>query len=733
MMINSNKLYLTSINGNVYMRYRTIKESPIRRSGSTVVGVEKDGITHHSLNEPCEVAQLQRITEEAKALLNPLENRLNRASRLVRKTFTLDELVAAMLRYENVVSNAEQLKLDNLYDLLCNPCFLLIAYDNVRKDAAVGLDHVGGGNVTLSGLRTLSKELSSEQYKCIPVRRLYIDKPEGGKRPLGVPSTRDKIVQKAVQMLIQPAFECNFSDHSHGFRPDRSCHTALNSIRRNGNRTTWFIELDLVKAFDKVHHALLIEELELKIVDQQMMDLIHKMLKVGYINPHDISDSKMEMKEGTPQGSILSPLFANILFDRFDRWVETHLLTKFNTLRKDNVNPEYANAVQKHLGTEWNEVLESIKKHAPDINRKKIGLALREVRKQQAAQDKIKYYADDPNHRKLWYERYADDMLLGLIGPKEDALAILKEIEVAVEKELKMRIHPEKSGVEHHSDGVLFLGYRLLGNYDAKMNYGKTQRHLSNRIKFSIPTKRLLKRYMNKGFLQIAKKGKNIKYVARRVDKWIFLPEDFEVVKRFNAVMRGIANYYCGSEYPSALNELWELMRRSLALTLVHRHKKRTAKAGFQKWGRDLKIRYEVQKKGKTEERHVCFEIPKITYGKFKRPGALQGEMSWLMISTTPKGAVFPKTLSGIVSASELPCAIPHCPNMANEWHHITPRKRAKRKDRRAIDIAYQTRQLPVCTAHHNLITNGKYDGPSLRKLPAYDAGNVPRNKGVKS
>ena len=463
MMTNSNKLYLTSINGNVYMRCRTIKESPIRRSGSTVVGVEKDGITHHSLNEPCEVAQLQRITEEAKTLLNPLENRLNRASRLVRKTFTLDELVAAMLRYENVVSNAEQLKLDNLYDLLCNPCFLLIAYDNVKKDAAAGLDYVGGGNVTLSGLRTLSKELSSEQYKCIPVRRLYIDKPEGGKRPLGVPSTRDKIVQKAVQMLIQPAFECNFSDHSHGFRLDRSCHTALNSIRRNGNRTTWFIELNLVKVFDKVHHALLIEELELKIVDQQMMDLIHKMLKVGYINPHDISDSKMEMNEGTPQGSIPSPLFANILFDRFDRWVETHLLTKFNTLRKDSINPEHANAVQKHLETEWNEVLESIKKHAPDANRKKIRLALREVRKQQAVQDKIKYYADDPNHRKLWYVRYADHMLLlGLIGPKEDALAILKEIEVAVEKELKMRIHPAKSGVERHSDGVLFFGYRLL-------------------------------------------------------------------------------------------------------------------------------------------------------------------------------------------------------------------------------------------------------------------------------
>jgi hypothetical protein len=528
-------------------------------------------------------------------------------------------------------------------------------------------------------------------------------------------------------MLIQPTFEYQFSDHSHGFRPKKSCHTALNAIRNDGNRTTWFIELDLVKAFDKVHHSLLMEEMKTRVADQQMIDLIHKMLKVGYINPHDISDRKLEIEEGTPQGSILSPLFANILFDRLDRWIEINLLTKYNVPRKDSINPEYSVAVDKHLGTEWNDVLEVIKNHAPDVNCKKIRMALREVRKQQAAQNRIKYYADDPNHRKLWYVRYADDMLLGLLGPKKDALAILEDLKVTAEKELEMQIHPEKSGVEHHSDGVLFLGYRLLGNYDAKYNYSDGQSQKSNRIKFSVPIKRLLKRYMNKGFFQIAKKGKNIKYVARRVDKWIFLPDDFEVVKRFNAVMRGIANYYCGTEYPSVLYELWELFRRSLALTLAHRHKKRTAKAGFQKWGRDLVVNYEVQKKGKTENRSVSFEVPEIKFGKFKRPEALQGELSWLMRSTTPQGAIFPKTLSGIVSASELPCSIPHCPNMANEWHHVTSRKRAKRKNKRAIEVAYNVRQIPVCSAHHALITAGKYDGPSLRKLPAYDAGNVPR------
>jgi hypothetical protein len=265
------------------------------------------------------------------------------------------------------------------------------------------------------------------------------------------------------------------------------------------------------------------------------------------------------------------------------------------------------------------------------VSRKKIRLALREVRKQQAAQNKIKYYADDPNHRKLWYVRYADDMLLGLIGPKKDAQAILKEIETAVDKELKMQTHPEKSGVKHHSDGVLFLGYRLWGNYDSKLNFGESQRQVSNRIKFTVPTKRLLKKYMNKGFLQIAKKGKNVKYVARRVNKWIFLPSDAEVVKRFNSVVRGIVNYYCGTEFPSALYELWVLLKRSLSLTLAHRHKKRTAKAGFQKWGHDLVVNYDVEVKGKIEKRSVQFEVPKIIYGKFKRPEALQGEFLWLM------------------------------------------------------------------------------------------------------
>jgi hypothetical protein len=146
-----------------------------------------------------------------------------------------------------------------------------------------------------------------------------------------------------------------------------------------------------------------------------------------------------------------------------DVWVEEILILKYNVSRVDKISPEYNMAVNSHTGNSWEDVLAVIKEAALQVAAKKIRVALRVVHKQQAAQNNIKYYAIDPNHKKLWYVRYADGMLLGLIGFKVDALSILQEIKNAVVKELKAEIHLEKSGVKHHSDGVLFLGYNLFG------------------------------------------------------------------------------------------------------------------------------------------------------------------------------------------------------------------------------------------------------------------------------
>jgi group II intron reverse transcriptase/maturase len=714
-------VYSTGIIENMDMRSKAINSFLGRRSESTVV--EKGNLEYKVLNHSCEETQLQRIEKDAKALLDPYKIRLFKGSRKVRETFTVENLTKIMMAYNSVINQAEQVT--SIYHIIADPCFLLLAYATLRKDAAAGLDDVPTTHVTFAGILLLSKKLKMEKYKCTPARRIYIPK-KGGKRPLGLTSTIDKIVQKALHMVMSPIFDKSFSEFSHGFRPNRSCHTALNSILKNGNRTIWFIELDLVKAFERIHHEILIKEIQVKIKEQQLIDLIYKLLRVGYVNIQNLIDSKLEQNKGTPQGSILSPLLANIFFHKLDMWFEKILLPKYNVPRIYKINSEYQDKVTNHINNKWGDVVKITKKLAPDISSKKVREHIKVLRKQQAGRENIKYSAIDPNHRKLWYVRYADDMLLGFIGPKYDANSIFEDIKTAVDKIIKMEIHPEKSGIEHHSDGVLFLGYRLLGRYDDNVKWDGVQRRVSNHVKFSIPTKKLIKKYAEKGFLQIAKKGKNTKHVARRVDKWIYLVGDNVVINRFNAVLRGLAYYYSGSEYPSALYELYELLRRSCALTLAHRHKMRTAKSAFTKWGRNLHIKYEQTNKHKEIiKKSVEFTIPKIETGKWNIKNSFQGNLNKLLADCTPQGNFLPKTLSGIVSATELDCCIPKCCNKAAEWHHVTNRKRAKRRSSvEAIVAAYKTKQIPICSAHHKLITAGKYDGSSLRKLPGYTKDN---------
>ncbi len=286
-----------------------------------------------------------------------------------------------------------------------------------------------------------------------------------------------------------------------------------------------------------------------------------------------------------------------------------------------------------------------------------------------------------------------------------------------------MCLHPNKSGVKHHKQGTIFLGYHLLGCYEAKYQFSEErgQRVRSNWIKFNIPVQRILKKYSEKGFVQIAKKGGNHKYVARRLDKWLMLPSDLEVVRRFNAVARGIAEYYSGSKYPSALTEFWSILKRSLALTLAHRHKMTTAKSAFTRWGANLHVS-SVNRSGR--EISAQWVQPQIEGGKWKAGKASQGHLNSI-VEWQPMGPIMPKTLSAIVSASEMKCSVPNCPNTAEQWHHIRHRKRIKWTGKTRAILELNAKQIPICKPHHLMIHAGKYDGPSLRKLPGYTVDTV--------
>lgn len=198
-----------------------------------------------------------------------------------------------------------------------------------------GIDQVPIQNIRLGTLIKLSNDLKNGKYKPKPASRLYIAKPDGSKRPLGIPTTRDKIVQKALTIILEPLFENTFSNNSHGFRPQRSCHTALDQIRREWRMVSYFIEIDLAKCFDKLGHKLILENIYNKCPDKSIIQIINKMLKCGYVNLQNANDSNLEQLAGTPQGSIISPLLANIALDNLDKHIENSILPKYSKRQKN--------------------------------------------------------------------------------------------------------------------------------------------------------------------------------------------------------------------------------------------------------------------------------------------------------------------------------------------------------------------------------------------------------------
>src|SRR5438876_1243708 len=289
-------------------------------------------------------------------------------------------------------------------------------------------------------IATIIDAVRHERYRWKPARRIYIPKKDGRKRPLGIQSWSDKLLQEVVRLILDAYFEPQFSPHSHGFRPERGCHTALREIYHNWVGTVWFIEGDISKCFDALSHELLLSILRETIKDERFMRLISGLLKAGYLEEWRWNQTY----SGSPQGSIISPILANLYLDKLDKFVETVLIPAYTRGTKRKANKAYEQLIHRAS-------------YLAKTGRQE---EARRVRKQ--AQKLPSQVPDDPDYRRLRFCRYADDFLLGFVGPKEEAEEIKQRLRTFLQEELKLELSEAKTLITHaKTETARFLNYEI--------------------------------------------------------------------------------------------------------------------------------------------------------------------------------------------------------------------------------------------------------------------------------
>jgi group II intron reverse transcriptase/maturase len=445
------------------------------------------------------------------------------------------------------------LPLERVYKLLFHRNLYLQAYGKIYRNKGAmthGVTDETPDGMSLDKIDAIIQALRYERYQWLPARRVYIPKKNGKKRPLGMPVWSDKLVQEVICSLLEAYFEPQFSDHSHGFRPQRGCHTALREIYHTWRGTTWFIEGDISQCFDKLSHELLIETLKEHIHDGRFIKLMQELLDAGYMEDWTYNQTL----SGVPQGGIVSPLLANILLDKLDTFVENVLI------------PQYTKGVKRKSNLAYHRMIARSQLQRKRGNIKKA----EELRKQ--AQTMPSTITNDPDYRRLRYVRYADDFLLGFIGPKSEAEEIKQHLRAFLQEELKLELSEEKTLITHAvSEAARFLGYEVtVMQEDAKRTRrdpdgngtGTMCRSINRGIGLRVPKDILeakMKRYMRSG-------------------KAMHRPElmgesDYTIVMRYQLEYRGIANYYRFAYNMHTLNKLKRVMEISLTKTLASKHK----------------------------------------------------------------------------------------------------------------------------------------------------------------
>jgi group II intron reverse transcriptase/maturase len=585
-----------------------------------------------------------------------------------------------------------------LYRLLYREDLYVVAYERIKSkpgNMTPGTDGETLDGFSLETIREIIQDIRTEQFQFKPVRTTYIPKANGKMRKLGIPSVKDKVVQEAMRMILEAIYDspqgAYFSDDSHGFRPNRSCHTALREFRGKWVAVNWIVEGDIRACFDELDHHILVTTLKKKIQDERFLNLIWKLLNAGYM---DLHGEKKDSLIGSPQGGILSPILANVYLHELDEFVQ-ELQTKLNKGREKRDNPVY-----RRLSEKKGRLLKRGETRSK---------AFKQVVKQMRATPSRQ--VNDPDYIRITYLRYADDWIVGVCGSQALAETIKQEMKTFLREHLKLTLSEEKTHITNaRTEEALFLGTTLtigMGK-EAKIKLQKNRLGQSFKRRttgwntvMKAPMAKIIKRLSDRGFC--TKEGEPIAKAA-----WAYLDMD-QIVHLYSSVNRGIQNYYRFVDNWRQLSSIQYILEYSLAKTLARKFKI-SVQGVFKRFGKGFSTT--IEGTGGKPDKVVSYYL---NQDWIKNRDAFQGEKdpgidlvrTWMKMRSRSK---FEKPCC-ICGESAAPIVMHHVRHIRKLSHQRVPTGFNR------ILRAINRKQIPVCKACHGKIHRGEHDHIKLSDL----------------
>jgi group II intron reverse transcriptase/maturase len=584
-------------------------------------------------------------------------------------------------------------KFERLYKVLFNEEMYYTAYQKIYSkvgNMTKGIDGKTIDGMSISRIERLIESLKNETYQPNPSKRIYIPKKNGKKRPLGIPSFDDKLVQEVIRMILEAIYEGHFEHTSHGFRPQRSCHTALISVQQSFTAVRWFIEGDIKGFFDNINHEVLIGILKERIADERFIRLLRKFLNAGYIEDWVYHKTF----SGTPQGGIISPILANIYLDKFDKYIKEYI-REFDKGERTTATRQYKLHEQRRY-----RLAKKLKCETDETVRAQMIKEVKEIRQERnrhPAYDKM-----DSSFKKLKYVRYADDFLIGVIGSKADCNGIKQDIKKFLSEKLKLELSDEKTLITNAKKSAKFLGFDVFvrKSDDTKRDkHGRTVRCFGDKIVLYVTAEVMKKKLLSYNAVKlVTQKGTEVwqprsRYYMKDLD-------DLEIISQVNSEIRGFYNYYAIANNSSYVQSFSYIMEYSMYKTYALKYQ---SSVSMEKTKRCINGVFTIPYKNRKGN---------ILYRRFYNEGFKRQKIaSGAYVDNLPMTVTITGGRNSLIARLQNEKCELCGANEKLEMHHIRKLKDLKGKeDWMKRMIARKRKTLAVCPKCHDKIHAGTLD-----------------------